>query len=175
MKIVLTGFEPFWNNPTNPSGDVALALGGTNLPVTYRAVDSFLQGNEGDFYLCLGLHRQADRPRLEARAHNRASKVIPDSSGTKFKDDQIGPGEAELGTAVDIPELFASLTNQGFPCSVSDNPGTYLCNYLYYNALSKSEGKALFIHLPPVSEEWPLERMKRFVDAVRRWLIENAE
>ena len=170
MNILLTGYGPFLRNKTNPSGQVSSALNGVVLEVSYAKVASFLEREDSDFLLSLGLHAQATQPRLEVRAQNKVNRVTPDVYGIIPKDYEIEKEEGDLATLVDIPELYAHLIKKGFPCSISDNAGTYLCNYLYFKALKKKKGNALFIHFPPVSEEWPLERMKAFVEEVQTWL-----
>ena len=174
MQIHLTGFGPFGDNTTNPSGEIASAMDGTILRVSYRTVDEFCGEGRAGFFLCLGLHAKATQPRLEVCAYNRASPATPDVDGAVFEKNHIvEDGDDSLGTKVDIPELFAHLINRGFPCSISDNAGSYLCNYTYYKALDKTNGNALFIHLPPESEDWPLSRMRAFVEEVRGWVVAN--
>ena len=173
MHPQLTGFGPFLNHQDNPSGLIASELGGKVLEVSYEAVDSFMQDSTASCFLCLGLHGKASQPRLEVRAWNKTNKERPDVRGVIPENEAIEEGGDDQATQIDVPELYAYLLSQGFPCSITDDPGTYLCNYIYYKALRKAEGIALFVHLPPIGPEWSKERMTAFVQAILNWMNEQ--
>lgn len=170
MNLVLTGFGPFLSNDINPSGEVAASLGGNVLEVSYAQADRFIAETDASVLLCLGLSAKTENPRIEVRAWNQIHRHTPDVAGTIPEKETIEGEEKARATTFDIPELFAAMTKQGFPCPLSDDPGTYLCNYLYYRALGKTKGKALFLHLPPYGETWTKQRLTAFVDAVRSWI-----
>jgi len=173
MHPQVTGFGPFLNHQDNPSGLIASALGGKVLEVSYEAVDSFMHDCSASCFLCLGLHGKASKPRLEVRAWNKVNREKPDVHGLIPKKDAIEEHGEDQATQIDVPELYAYLLGQGFPCSITDDPGTYLCNYIYYKALRKAEGKALLVHLPPIGEEWSKQRLTAFVQAILGWMDEQ--
>lgn len=164
-RILLTGFKPFLDNATNPSGLLSQALGGVVLDVSYQAVDCFLESVDFpsfDFVLCLGLHAGITRPQIERRAYNEKTRKHPDADGVIPEDTRIekdGPETRE--TRIDVDALC-----QVLPYARSEDPGRYLCNYIYYKALGKTGGRALFVHLPPPSKEWPLEKMKSTLETL---------
>ena len=175
MNLILTGFGPFPNHADNPSGQIASSLGGFTLKVAYDEVDAFLDAHPADFYLCLGLNAKAKEPQIEIRAFNERSLDVPDVTGAKPKTAVLIPEEPEsLTTSLEASMLYMSLICEGLPCGLSSDPGRYLCNYVYFKALSKTNGNALFVHLPPAEGDWPLDRQKRLVKAILRQLEESA-
>jgi len=59
------------------------------------------------------------------------------------------------------------LTQKGYPCALSEDAGTYVCNALFYRVmffLADSGVPAGFIHLPPAGDSWTEEKL---TDAVR--------
>ena len=171
MNVTLTGYGPFLTNDTNPSGEIASLLHGKVLEVSYEAVDRFMEQASAEAFLCLGLNAKATSPRLEVRAYNAVSQEVQDVQGLIPKQANIEGNEECRATTIDIPELYSYLLEKGFPCSISEDAGRYLCNYIYFKALGK--GKALFVHLPPLSQQWPLTRQKEFVEAILSWMKEQ--
>lgn len=56
---------------------------------------------------------------------------------------------------VPMQEIASELSQRGCPCSVSNDAGCFVCNYLYFKCLQeaqKSGVAALFVHVPPFSE-----------------------
>ena len=167
MKLLLTGFKPFLDNKANPTESLAMSLGGIVLDVSYKAVDAFFENadltNVG-FLLCLGLNASSSRPHLERFAYNQKSQKHPDADGIIPSNptiDEKAPGQRE--TALDIDGLFAELRAKDYDCAISEDPGRYLCNYIYFNALQKMDGRALFIHFPNPNESWTLDEMAAFL------------
>lgn len=59
-------------------------------------------------------------------------------------------------------ELAAALNAAGIKTVISDDPKNCLCNEAYWNALSRFEGRAIFIHIPTIrnADEAFLSKMK---------------
>ena len=166
MKIIITGFGPFLSNKENPSGEIASSLGGEILEVSYSAVDSFLKETDADALLCLGLSNKIEKPQLEIRAHNKVQHNTPDMNGVTLSKNTIEGRAKERYTILDVDALHQTLLDQGYSCSISTDPGLYLCNYLYFKALGKTKGNALFVHLPPFNATWTREYMKTFITTI---------
>ena len=172
-RVLITGFKPFLNNETNPTEVLSLYKGGIVLDVSYQAVDAFLKQDLSgyDLLLCLGLHAKADSPHIERFAYNEITRKHPDMTGITPEDPVIDPhAPASLQTELNVERLCAHLQKEGFDCLLSEDPGRYLCNYIYFNALRKTNGKALFIHFPPEKEAWTMERMEAFLDEAIAYL-----
>lgn len=166
MKIIITGFGPFLSNKENPSGEISSSLGGEVLEVSYSAVDSFLKRTDADALLCLGLNNKIKQPQLEVRAHNKVQHTTPDINKVILSKDTIEGRAKERYTILDVDALHQSLLEQGYPCSISTDPGLYLCNYIYFKALGKTKGNTLFVHLPPFNQTWTREYMIAFIKTI---------
>ncbi len=51
-------------------------------------------------------------------------------------------------TELPVDGLADSLCKNGIRCAVSETPTHYLCNDAYFRMLKKTNGKAVFIHIP---------------------------
>ena len=165
MRILLTGFVPFGNYKENSSWAVAkkvAALGFegvsvTRLPVTFAGVAAALRKAvdecRPDAIVMLGQSADIDYVKLERVAINMMDSVAPDNDGYIPDEEAIlQGGEVALFTGTRIKELRRVIEEQGFAAKVSNSAGLYVCNRLYYEALTicrENPGmKALFIHLP---------------------------
>jgi len=145
-KTIITYFEPFGGKKINASKEVVLALENDfekiglpvswkrSLPILNKIIDSdprylFLVGEAGDYAdvtvelvarnICSGVDEDGDK-----RDKDRILRATPKSFTTNFKVDEI-------------------------PFTNSDNAGRFLCNYVYYLSLLRSEvTKVIFIHVP---------------------------
>ena len=53
-----------------------------------------------------------------------------------------------LETKLFADQLARDFRENGIHCDVSDTPTRYLCNDAYFRMLQKTNGKAVFIHIP---------------------------
>ena len=53
-----------------------------------------------------------------------------------------------LTTKLYADQLARGFRENGIPCDISDTPTHYLCNDAYFRMLQKTNGKAIFIHIP---------------------------
>jgi pyroglutamyl-peptidase len=169
-RILITGFMPFLNNLFNPSGMLAESLGQQGFPyrvldVVYEKADKFLtESSLKDFEAVLSFGLASGRPdiSIERYAYNRLSLKTPDQDG-KFRSGgvvQIG-GEEKLQTSFKPEKIASCLTAAGIANHLSENPGNYLCDFVYYKDLSLKRGQALFIHLPEISETMAFAQIKK--------------
>jgi len=171
--MLITGFGPFPGVPDNPSAWLAEALAergarssGTELharvvPTEWQAA-MFMP----DLYAVLqpalmihfGLDRRARALRIERFAHNRAA-ARRDARGALPPSVEIRPGGPDrLATTLPVEELVTHLETSGLPAMISRSAGGYLCNFLYYHSLEwarVSGCRALFVHIPPLSDDGP--------------------
>lgn len=175
MRIVWTGFEPFGEHSYNPSWDAARAADGAcgedlssraeRLAVEYEAVkrwagDRFPSG-ERLLLVAFGLAETRSTVCLEARARNVVGARADETGATlrgRDRLDSTGPEVVRPGLTLE--GLRSSLAGrlEGTPLpevEMSDDAGTFVCNALYYCALSACSGgdDALFIHLPPLAPQ----------------------
>lgn len=180
MRILVTGFGPFLEHVVNPSAIVAEALRSPPdlhsviLPVRFG--DSFrrLQQEKTtlyDFVLMLGLAGQASKIRLERVALNLEDSHSPDEGGELRRNSLIdSAGPAARFSDLPLDEWCELLQAEGHEIEVSNHAGTYVCNSIYYRALSEITSPSLFVHLPPL-EVLPIERqihaLKKLIEIVR--------
>ena len=165
MQILLTGFEPFGNYKVNSSWAVAEKVAACGfegvsvalLPVTFAGVAVALrkavQEHTPETIIMLGQSAGIDYIKLERVAINMMDSASADNDGFSPDEEPICPGsEAALFTNTRVKELCRAIEEQGIAAKVSNSAGLYVCNRLYYEALTickeNPDMKALFVHLP---------------------------
>jgi pyroglutamyl-peptidase len=156
-RTLVTGFLAFAGFPINPSALLAESCGRRFhlLEVAYDAVDAFiadLDPQRFDRLLMLGVAGHSTRMRLEQVARNRTGGRRDVRNYSPFADAvAIDPAGADLlhGTLWTACPTLLSETSY---CRASDDAGDYLCNYIYYRALSRFGGTHAvgFLHVPPL-------------------------
>lgn len=170
--ILLTGFEPFDDQPTNPSWDAVLALHGKRiaghrvvarrLPVTFSASLKLLRAAIREvspvLVICVGLAAGRACISLERIAINVDDARIPDSDGSQPVDEPIvADGPAAYFATLPIKSMLAGLREAGFPAEISQTAGTYVCNHVFYGLMhamrKRRKVRAGFIHIPYSPEQ----------------------
>ncbi len=92
---------------------------------------------------------------VETKGYNGADFAnYPDERGYKADGEAIIKGIAynhPLESIMPCSDLVFSMQGTGLPVDVSDNPGSYVCNYIYYTSLYKTlplRIPAMFVHVP---------------------------
>lgn len=172
MKILLTGFEPFGDNPINASQRLVEALPSTLnenihlqkmiLPVDEKlAPEIVLQATEEekpDGVMAFGLAAGRADISIERVAINLMDFQIPDNTGASISDAAVVPnGPAAYFSTLPVRKLLNKLTNAGIPASLSLSAGAFLCNQVFYSiihqiAINKWDIPSGFIHLPTLPE-----------------------
>ena len=164
-KLLITGFEPFGGETTNPSWDAVCQLpaeiGGYTLikrliPVVFgkaaEAVINAAQEIHPDVILCIGQAggRSAIMPEFVGINLRHAS--IPDNDGNQPQDVPIlAGGENAYFSTLPVRKIAAAISDIGLPAQVSYSAGAYVCNDVLYTLLSHfqdSHTKVGFIHVP---------------------------
>jgi pyroglutamyl-peptidase len=170
MRVLITGFGPFPRAPFNPSALVAKALARRRRPALaglvreahvfateYACIDRELPrlfAQRPDIVLMFGLAGRARELRIETRARNAMSPLLPDAGRCRPQHGTIefcGPS-ARRGPAP-FTRLAAAVRGRAVRVRVSRDAGTYLCNYTYWRALAAAPGRrplVLFVHIPLV-------------------------
>ncbi|HVT11921.1 MAG TPA: hypothetical protein VHE55_06615 [Fimbriimonadaceae bacterium] len=152
-RTLVVGFGPYLNVADNPSAHIAEALDLPHvvLEVSYTAAEKFVFQRDPSYFDCLLLlgaapSRKFICPELFAR---NVYGGVADVEGNQRT------GEIEAGQ----PLLLSStmFTDEPMAAVLADDPhmrlsldaGCYLCNFLYYEALTRFPGKQVgFVHLP---------------------------
>ncbi len=161
MKFLITGFEPFSRNETNPSGDILKDLKSENietllLPVSYLRVRDLLEAKikevKPDIVISLGLANKRAYLSLELCAINYQRASITDNDNNLITGKLIKPnGKEAYFTSLNLNDLLKVLAVSNIKADISTSAGSYVCNTVYYNLLELQEKynyKGLFIHLP---------------------------
>lgn len=141
-KVLYIGFK----GKNNASGRLAESLSPDHLLLTNsfeglkKDIDSI--GQEYDCAVVFGVDKTL------------ASAVRIELSAAK--------GDKKYYSELRSDELAAALNAAGIKTVISDDPKTCLCNEAYWNALSRFEGRAIFIHIPTIrnADEAFLSKMR---------------
>ena len=170
--VLVTGCEPFGDEPINPSREIARQLHGLQVGA-HRVVAGLLPCVFGDSRLelrrlikqhrpavvvCLGLAAGRSEVTPERVALNIDDARIADNAGEQPIDRPVvRGGPAAYWSTLPIKAIVAALQARRIPAAVSQTAGTFVCNHVFYGLMHdlarKGAGKSLrggFIHVPAV-------------------------
>ena len=128
MRILYVGFKG--NN--NTSFQLVSALDGERLFLTnsFSGIERDIEAMnaEYDAVIMFGLDKTLSNA---VRIENQAA----------FHGDR-------LSTLLTTSQMAERFEKNGINCEISDRPTHYLCNDAYYRMLRKTNGKAMFVHIP---------------------------
>jgi pyroglutamyl-peptidase len=167
MKALVTGFEPFGDDPVNPAlealhclpkrlGHIEIAT--WNLPTAFGQsldpLDDALNATHPDLVLCVGLAGGRAALSLERVAINLDDARIPDNAGQQPIDRAIvAGGPAAYFATLPIKAAVAALREAGLPALVSNTAGTFVCNHVFYGLMHRAATtrpgiRGGFMHVP---------------------------
>jgi len=108
-------------------------------PVSYEAVDrelpALLKHERPDALIMFGLATRAKQLRVEMRARNAVTRMVPDVSGRIPLAATILPGApTTVSLRTPAQRLLSAARATGVPIALSRDAGRYLCNYLCWRA-----------------------------------------
>jgi pyroglutamyl-peptidase len=175
MRCILSGFDAFGGQKANPSQKAvklvpdSIELGNGSDIAVHRIVlptcctESFkrlrqavskVPRNEQFVIIMCGLAGKREKITLERYALNVRDYPIPDNHGHQWSERPISPRSAEaIASDVALGKLKSRLNERKLRADVSYHAGTFVCNELYYRALSAWGGDKrcqgiLFVHVP---------------------------
>jgi pyroglutamyl-peptidase len=185
VRLLLTGFSSFQGVSVNPSEQLvkehllpALRSRGLHVLATrivqvsrrganealdelYALVESLPSDHADIVVVHLGVAAGNEAIELEQFAYNNCTFRVPDESGEQPCAECIDaslPLSHALCTSLPISALAASLREtHADAVALSDDPGLFLCNYIYFASLQRSQAvrrprvHSLFIHVPLAS------------------------
>jgi len=182
MRVLITGFGPFPGAPFNPSAALVKALARRRRPAlaaierathvfatTYAGVDRDLpqlMARRPDVVLMFGVAGRTRELRIETRARNAVTVLLPDASGYRPLHGAIVRGApAALRGVAPFASLLGAARKNTRAARLSRDAGRYLCNYAYWRALQHARDgrpRVQFIHIPAIGlSARPRRRVKR--------------
>lgn len=172
-KLLLTGFEPFAGEDTNPSWDAVRRLDGWEcrghrvvagrMPCVFgaalTALEAAVTAIDPVAILAVGQAGSRADVSVERVAINIDDARIPDNSGRQPIDvPVVAGGPAAYFASLPIKTIVAAMQAAGLPASVSQTAGTFVCNHLFYGAchLRATRWPSMrvgFIHIPLSPEQ----------------------
>lgn len=170
-NVLVTGFEPFGGEHINPSWELARALNGeaiggarvvaVQLPCVFgealRRLNEALARVKPVAVLAIGQAGGRCDLSLERVAINVDDARIPDNAGAQPVDEPvIASGPAAFFSTLPIKAIVAALREAGYPASVSQTAGTFVCNHLFYGLQHRLDGQQVrsgFMHIPYLPEQ----------------------
>ncbi|MFI9381455.1 pyroglutamyl-peptidase I [Kutzneria sp. NPDC052558] len=167
--VLLTGFEPFAGDATNPSWDAVqlVDVPGVDLvkqllPCAFGASVTVLRQavelHDPDLVIAVGLAGGNEAITPERVAINLDDARIPDNNGRSPVDEPIvDGGPAAYFTRLPVKAGVTALQAAGLPAAVSHSAGTFVCNHVFYGlmhliATERPSLRGGFVHVPYSTE-----------------------
>lgn len=166
MKILITGFDPFEGEPTNPSIEAVKRIDENienaeviklEIPTVFhksaQVLEEKIKEVRPDVVLSIGQAGGRSDISLERVAINEDDARIADNEGNKPIDEIIRKdGKNAYFSTLPIKKIVEEIKKENIPASVSNTAGTFVCNHIMYQGLyfcEKFENmRAGFIHVP---------------------------
>ena len=175
--VLVTGFEPFGGEKTNPSWDACRQLPDeiagmrverVRVPCEFRraieVVAEAIERAHPSMVVCLGQAGGRAHISVERVAINVDDARIPDNAGAQPVDERVaGNGPPAYFATLPVKAMAGAIRAAGVPAEVSNTAGTFVCNHLMYGVLhylaaSGKGARAGFIHVP-FSEEQAIGKL----------------
>ncbi|WP_297282095.1 pyroglutamyl-peptidase I [uncultured Anaerococcus sp.] len=171
MKILVTGFDPFENEPTNPAIESVKRIDDEiegaeiiklEIPTVFQksadVVEAKIREIKPDVILSVGQAGGRYGITVERVAINQDDARIKDNEGNQPIDVKIREdGQAAYFASIPIKAMVEEIKKENIPASVSNTAGTFVCNHIMYQDLYLAEKygdiKAGFIHVPYLPEQ----------------------
>ena len=167
MKVLITGFDPFGGESINPALEAVKMLPDTiadaeivklQIPVvTGRSIQKVyekMQELQPDIVISIGQAGGRFGVTPERVAINITDARIPDNDGNQPIDEPIfADGDTAYFSNLPVKAMVQAIKDAGYPASLSNTAGTYICNHvmygiLYYIQKEFPNARGGFIHVP---------------------------
>jgi len=171
--VLVTGFEPFGGESTNPSWDVCeqlprevagLRVETQRVPCEFRrsieVVAEAIERTHPELVILLGQAGGRSRIGVERVAVNVDDARIPDNAGQQPVDEPVAAnGPPAYFSSLPVKAMVGAMRAAGVPTELSNTAGTYVCNHLMYGVLhflaasGRKQVRAGFVHVPYAEEQ----------------------
>ncbi|WP_394268592.1 pyroglutamyl-peptidase I [Anaerococcus nagyae] len=171
MKILVTGFDPFEGEPTNPAIESVKRIDNEiegaeiiklEIPTVFQksadVVEAKIREINPDVVLSVGQAGGRYGITVERVAINQDDARIEDNEGNQPIDTAIREdGAPAYFATLPIKAMVEEIKKENIPASISNTAGTFVCNHIMYQDLYLAEKygniKAGFIHVPYLTEQ----------------------
>ena len=171
MKILVTGFDPFGGEETNPAIESVKRIDENiegaeiiklEIPTVFHkasdVVEAKIKEVKPDVILSVGQAGGRYGITVERVAINEDDARIEDNEGNQPIDVKIREdGAPAYFATLPIKAMVEEIKKENIPASVSNTAGTFVCNHIMYQDLYLAEKygdiKAGFIHVPFLTEQ----------------------
>ncbi len=181
-KVLVTGFSQFEGCDINPTESIVNSLKAEKFNIdgfdlSYEIVEVSIGGaelvNRLDYnvFIHIGVNTKGNKLQLEQYSYNNCTFRVPDQSGNQPSGECINKEldfdkacESGLDVSLILSELKNQVTNPE-DVEISNDPGRFLCNYIYFKALQCSS-KSIFVHIPPFevcNETIQIDNIKKLI------------
>jgi pyroglutamyl-peptidase len=160
LKILVTGFEPWGDRKSNPSGDVAASLDGERFGEAeiVSAVLPVVHGS--DTAVTFPLIEEHQPSAVVSLGLGSSTCLNVERVAVNLKNDDepiVAGGPAAYFATLPTRAMAEAIVAGGVPARLSYHAGTFLCNHIMYSVLHHldEEDRAIpagFIHLPPTPQ-----------------------
>nr|WP_072514666.1 pyroglutamyl-peptidase I [Ndongobacter massiliensis] len=172
MKVLVTGFDPFGGESINPALEsikkLPKEIAGAQIvtleipTVIGKSVDKIrakVEEEKPDVVLSIG--QAGGRPDLtvERIGINVDDCRIPDNEGNQPVDEPVAAdGPAAYFVTIPIKAMVQKMLENGYPASISNTAGTFICNHVCYGvahlaATKYPKMRTGFMHIPFLPEQ----------------------
>ena len=174
--ILVSGFEPFGGESSNPSWEVCKRLPREiagrrvetcRVPCEFRTaievVAEAIERHRPEIVLSIGQAGGRTQMGVERVAINVDDARAPDNAGHQPIDEPVAEnGPPAYFATLPVKAMVQAMRAAGVPAELSNSAGTYVCNHLMYGVLhfvaaSGHAARAGFVHVP-YAEEQVLEK-----------------
>lgn len=167
MKVLITGFDPFGGESINPALEAVKMLKDEiagaeivklQIPVvagkSIEKVHEKMKEVNPDIVISVGQAGGRFGVTPERVAINITDARIPDNEGNQPIDEPIfADGDAAYFSNLPVKAMVQAIKDAGYPSSLSNTAGTYICNHVMYGILyyihKEFPGvRGGFIHVP---------------------------
>lgn len=175
-RVLITGFDPFDNEPINAAWEVVKELDGLvtdeatvvvrQVPtVFYKSIERLYETMEEvqpDVVICVGQAGGRSAVSVERIGVNMSDARIPDNDGVSLVQASIEEsGPAGYFSTLPVRTIVETLREAGIPAEESWSAGTYVCNHILYGLMHKLQQDVFasrgviggFIHIPFLPEQ----------------------
>ena len=144
MNVLITGFDPFGGEPINPAWEAVKAMKDeiagatiTKLQIPTVVNKSIAKVHEKmlelrpDIVISIGQAGGRFGVTPERVAINVTDARIPDNEGNQPIDEPIfADGDAAYFSNLPVKAMVQEIRNAGYPSTLSNTAGTYICNHV---------------------------------------------